>query len=68
MIVKIDMTKSLTDKWKHEYSRPRELAHKMLLLNSIKVNQSNTFILWIFMANEMKSINQTNKTMDIHDH
>lgn len=68
MIVKIDMTESLINKLKHEYSRPRELAYKMLLLNSIKVNQSNTFILWIFMANEMKSINQTNKTMDIHDH
>lgn len=67
MIVKIDMTESLTNNESMNI-HDRELAYKMLLLNSIKVNQSNTFILWIFMANEMKSINQTNKTMDIHDH
>lgn len=44
MIVKIDMTESLTNN-EIMNIHDRELAYKMLLLNSIKVNQSNTFIL-----------------------
>lgn len=31
MIVKIDMTKSLTDKWKHEYSRPRTCLQNVIV-------------------------------------